>query len=74
MQHLQGFSNNPYLLRLMNTIPPIDIYFLKIHSNIVLPSTPRRFKSLFPVGLPVKILKALLPIPFWLYAQPILIF
>ena len=47
----------PVLSRI-NPIPHIDTYLFKIHSNIVLPSTP---KGLFPVGLPVKILKALLP-------------
>ena len=36
----------------------IDIYFFKVHSNITLPS---RLKGLFPVRLPVKFLKALLP-------------
>ena len=45
----QGLTNNP--------IPRIDTYFFKVHSNITLPSTPRPP----PVGLPVKILKALLP-------------
>jgi hypothetical protein len=43
----------------INTIPRIDIYFFKVHSNIVLglglPKGP------FLVGLPVTILKALLP-------------
>ena len=45
----------------INPIPRIDTYFSKVHSNIVLPSTLGLPKGLFPVGLPVKILKALLP-------------
>ena len=43
------------ILSRINPIPRIDTYLLKVYSNIVLPST-----GLFPVGLPVKILKALL--------------
>ena len=49
------------MLSKINPIPGIDTYFSKIHSNIVHPSTPRLPKGSFPVGLPVKILKALLP-------------
>ena len=41
------------ILSRVNPISRIDTYFFRIHSNIVLPSTP--------VGVPVKILKALLP-------------
>ena len=54
MPHSQGFSIIPILSRL-NPIPRIDTYLFKVHSNIVLPKGP------FPVGLPFKILKALLP-------------
>ena len=39
----------------INPIPRIGTYLFKFYSNIVLP------EGLFPVGLPVKILKALLP-------------
>ena len=46
------------ILRQINLISHIDMYLFKIHSNIVLRSTP---KGLFPVGLPVKMLKAPLP-------------
>ena len=47
------------ILSRVNPIPRIDTYFFKINSNIVLRlGLP---KGLFPVGLPVKILKALLP-------------
>ena len=49
----------PTLSRI-NPIPYIDAYFFKIHSNIVLPSTLGLPKCLFPVGVPVKALKALL--------------
>ena len=45
------------ILSRINLIPRIDTYLSKVHSNIVLPSTPTGH---FPVGLPVKILKALL--------------
>ena len=44
----------------INPIPRIDICFFKVYSNI-LPSNIGLPKGLFPVGLPVKILKALLP-------------
>ena len=44
------------ILRRNNPISRIDTYFFNIHSNVVL-GLP---KGLFPVGLPVKILKALL--------------
>ena len=57
MPHSQGLSINPYSECRINPIPRTDAYFFKIHSNIFLPSTPR---DLFPVGGPVKILKALL--------------
>ena len=56
--HLQGHSNNPYP-ELNNPIPGIETYFFKVHSNIVHPSTPRS-NGLFPVGLPINILKSLL--------------
>ena len=50
------------ILRRINPIPRIDTYFFKIHSNIVLPSTPWPFlTSLSWSGVPVKMLKALLP-------------
>ena len=60
MPHSQGLLVIPILSRI-NPITLIDTYLFKVHSNIVLPSTPRLPKGLIPVGLPVKILKALLP-------------
>jgi hypothetical protein len=45
------------ILSWINPVPRFDIYFFKIHSNIIFPSTPR----LFPIGLPDKISKELLP-------------
>ena len=61
MSHSQGLSNNSYH-EPNQPFPRIDTYLFKIHSNIVLSSTPKPpQKGLFPVGLPVKILKALLP-------------
>ena len=48
------------ILSQINQISRIDTYFFKINSNIVLPSTSRS-KGLFPVGLRVNNLKALLP-------------
>ena len=60
--HSQGISNNPYP-EPNQQIPGIDTYFYKIH--LVLPSHLRLGlpKGLFPVGVSVKILKALLPSP-----------
>ena len=44
------------ILSRINPIPRIDTYFFKIHSNIVLPSTPKHsYIGLFPIGLPVNI-------------------
>ena len=53
--HSQGLLIIPILSRI-NPIPRIYTYLFKMHSNIALLS-----KGLFPVGLPVKILKILLP-------------
>ena len=59
MPHSQGLSII-CMLSPINTTPCTDIYFLNIYT-IVLPYMSRSFQSLFPVGLPVNILKALLP-------------
>jgi hypothetical protein len=40
MPHSQGFSKNPYS-HINTYFPRIDTYFFEVHSNIVLPSTPR---------------------------------
>ena len=48
----------PPIIPNLSLINPI---FFKIYSNIILPSTPSLPKDLFPAGVPVKILKALLP-------------
>jgi hypothetical protein len=48
------------ILSRINPILRIDTYIFKVHSNIVLPSTPRPPKGSFPVGLSFNILKALL--------------
>ena len=50
MSHSQGLSKGR-----INPIPRIDTYLFKVHSNIVLPSTPK------PPQRSVKIVKALLP-------------
>jgi len=60
MSHSQGLSNKPYLDRIKQfpTMIPIfsrSILILSSHLRQGLP------KGLFPVDLPVKILKALLP-------------
>ena len=60
MPQSHGLSNNPYP-EPNQPITRIDTYLFKVHSNIVRPSTPRPPKGLFPVGLPVKSFKALLP-------------
>ena len=52
----KGFPIIP-VLSWLNPIPHIDTYFFRIHSNIVIP------KDLFPMGVPVKILK-----PLFLYS------
>ena len=61
MPHSQGLSNNPY----PEPDQPNSLYwylfFFKIYSNIVLPSTPRTSWRYLSYRLPVKILKALLP-------------
>ena len=58
MSHYKG-SPIIHILSRINPIPQIDIQFCKFHSNIVLPSMFRPSKDLFPIGLPVNILKAL---------------
>ena len=49
------------VLNQINSIRRIDTYFFKIHCNIAHLSTPRLPQGLYPLGLPVKILKVLLP-------------
>ena len=49
------------ILSRINPIPRIDTHFFKIHSNIILHLRLGFPKGLFPVGIPVKILKTLLP-------------
>ena len=62
MLHSQKLSNNSYP-ELINPIPHIYTYLFKIHSNIVFHICVDLPRGLFPVGLPVKILKALLSSP-----------
>jgi hypothetical protein len=56
MPHSQESPIVSFLSRI-NIIPRIDTYLFKIYCNIVL-SPP---EGLFPVGVPVKMLKKLLP-------------
>ena len=49
------------ILSRINPIPRIDTYFCKVHCNIALTYMLGLPKGLFPVGLPVNILKTLLP-------------
>ena len=56
MSHSQGLSNNSY----PEPNQP-NTYLFKVHSNIVFHLRLGLPKGLFPVGLPVNILKALLP-------------
>ena len=58
--HLQGLLIIPILSRI-NPIPRIYTNLFKVHSNIAILSTLDLYKGLFPVGLPIKILKTLLP-------------
>ena len=53
MPHSQGLSNNPYPEP--NQPNSLSLQILSSHLRLSLP------KGLFPVGLPVKIFKALLP-------------
>ena len=55
MPHLQGLSNNPYPEPNQPNYPSMSILILFSHLRLGL------LKGLFPVGLPVTILKALLP-------------
>ena len=64
MLHPQGLSSNPFPE--LNQSNCIDNYLFNMYSNIVL-------SHLFPVGLPIKILKALLPSFIWLHILQILI-
>ena len=57
MPHLKGISNNPY----PEPNQPNSSHFFKVHSNNVLPSTPRPSQGLLTVGFSVKTFKALLP-------------
>ena len=59
MPHSQRLSNNPYP---EPKISCIEIYFFKIHSNVVFPSTLKTFlECRIPIDFPINILKALLP-------------
>ena len=60
MSHSQGLYYLP--------LAPIYLSFILILSSHLRIGLP---KGLFPVGLPVKILKALLPSSFWLHDLPI---
>ena len=59
MPHSQGLSNNPYPEPNQSN----SSYFFKVHSNMAMSShlSLGLPKGLFPIGLPVKTLKALLP-------------
>ena len=48
------------ILSRINPIPRIDAYLFKVHYNIVLPSTLRSPRGIFPVSLPI-IKSTLLP-------------
>ena len=64
MTHSQGLSNNSYP---EPNQPNSSILILSSHLHLGLP------KGLFPVGLPVKILKALLPSSILAFSLPDLI-
>ena len=69
MPHSQGLSSNRYRDPI-NPIPRIDTYLFKVHSNIVFLGVGLGLpKGLFPVGLRVKILKALLLLPYPLHSN-----
>ena len=65
------------IIPILSQINPVlrnNIYFLWF--ILILSSHLRLglYKCLFPVGLPIKMLKALLPSSIWLHELPILIF
>ena len=70
MPHSQGLSNNPYPEPNQpnsphrNPIPSRSIQILSSHLRLGLP------KNLFPVGVPVKILKAFVLLPFLVHDLP----
>ena len=66
--HWEGLSNNPFQSRI-NPIPCIDTYFFKFHPNIALAFKSRPSKGLFPINLPVKILREFLH-PFIMATWP----
>ena len=47
MPHSQGLSNNPYPEPNQPISSRIDTHFFKIHSNIVLPFTPKAFLKVY---------------------------
>ena len=56
-----------YILSRINSIYRIETYLIKIPSNTVFPYTVRLClpRSNFPIDLPVKILKEILPPSIW---------
>ena len=72
MPHSQGISNNPYPAESIQflVLAPISLRCSLTLSSHICVGLP---KDLLPVGLPVNVLKALLP-SLWLHALPISIF
>ena len=69
MPHSQGHSSSPYPeLNLFLVFIPIYLISILMFSSHLCPSLP---EGLSPIGLPVKILKVLLPSSFWLHELPI---
>ena len=68
MPDSQGLSNNSHP-EPNQPNSSYDTYFFEIHSNNVLSSSLGLPNGLFPVGVPMRILKAFLPSPI-LAARP----
>ena len=71
--HYLAHKSTPtlHILSQMNTVQALQFYFLRIHFNIVLPSTPTSSKRLHPSGFPSKAYLYCLSIPCVPHVPPI---
>ena len=72
-QAVSKYCQPPFpILRQFDPVRTLTSYFLKIHLNIFLPSTPGSPQWSFYPGLPTKTLYTPLPSPYVLHSPPIL--